>query len=455
MRPPLVKCPAQHAGTGPLVQPEALFFATKIECDGQPAGTEMMKRLKVLVSAYACEPDKGSEPAVGWNWVKQIARFHDVWVITRANNRTAIARTLATEPIPSAHWIYLDLPRWAGFWKKGQRGLYPYYYLWQIGAFLTGRSLCRKIGFDLTHHLTFGIDWIPSFLAFLPAPFVWGPIIGAQSANAAFRQTFPLRAQAQELIRRWVRQSGRHDPVLQLAARKTVLGVASSPEAAKHLEHLGCKKVTMHPSVGMSSREIEVLSSVQASRGNTTLRFLSIGRLLAFKGLHLALRAFAEVQRRFPQAEWWVIGDGPERNRLRALAAELRIQGKVNFWGSMARQNVLERLSECDILVYPCLRGAISMACLEAMAAGRPVICLDLGGAALQVTEETGLKVPAISPEQVVNDLAQAMGRLAHDSALRARMGEAARKRAVEHFNWDQQGEWIRMIYQEVLTPCS
>jgi glycosyltransferase involved in cell wall biosynthesis len=51
--------------------------------------------------------------------------------------------------------------------------------------------------------------------------------------------------------------------------------------------------------------------------------------------------------------------------------------------------------------------------------------------------------------------LAQAMGRLAHDSALRARMGEAARKRAVEHFNWDQQGEWIRMIYQEVLTPCS
>jgi glycosyltransferase involved in cell wall biosynthesis len=418
----------------------------------------MTERLRVLVSAYACEPDKGSEPGVGWNWVKQIARFHDVWVITRANNRTIIGRTLAAEPIPSAHWVYLDLPRWAGFWKKGPRGLYLYYlyyYLWQIGAFLTGRGLFREVGFDLTHHLTFGIDWIPSFLALLPTPFVWGPIIGAQSADGAFRQTFPLRGRAQELIRTWVRQSSQYDPVMQWAARRTALGVASTPEAAKHLEHLGCKKVTIHPSVGMSSHEMEVLSFVQTSAGTTTLRFLSIGRLLPSKGFHLALRAFAEVQRRFPQAEWWIIGDGPEGSRLMGLAAELGIQGKVNFWGWMPRQKVLAKLSECDVFVYPCLRGAISMACLEAMAAGRPVICLDLGGPALQVTEGTGVKVPAISPEQVVNDLAEAMLRLVHDQALRARMGEAARHRVAEYFDWDRKGEWIRDIYQEVLRPCS
>jgi glycosyltransferase involved in cell wall biosynthesis len=73
----------------------------------------------------------------------------------------------------------------------------------------------------------------------------------------------------------------------------------------------------------------------------------------------------------------------------------------------------------------------------------------------LQVTEGTGVKVPAISPEQVVNDLAEAMRRLAHDQALRARMGEAARHWVAEYFDWDRKGVWIRDIYQEVLRPCS
>ena len=88
--------------------------------------------MKVLLSAYACEPDKGSEPAVGWNWVRQVSRFHEVWVITRANNRKPIEKALAKNPLPNAHFIYFDLPHWARFWKRGQRGAHLYYYLWQL-----------------------------------------------------------------------------------------------------------------------------------------------------------------------------------------------------------------------------------------------------------------------------------------------------------------------------------
>ena len=51
--------------------------------------------LRVLVSAYACEPGRGSEPGVGWHWVREIARFNEVWVITRMNNRKAIETALA------------------------------------------------------------------------------------------------------------------------------------------------------------------------------------------------------------------------------------------------------------------------------------------------------------------------------------------------------------------------
>src|SRR5271167_4738650 len=114
----------------------------------------MAKRLKVLISAYACEPDRGSEPADGWYWSLQMRRFHDVWVLTRSNNREPIER-VGTEG-KDIHWVYVDLPKWLRFWKKGSRGVQLYYYLWQIAAYFTGRRLYRQHRFDIIHHVTFG-----------------------------------------------------------------------------------------------------------------------------------------------------------------------------------------------------------------------------------------------------------------------------------------------------------
>ena len=91
------------------------------------------EKLRVLISAYACEPNKGSEPGIGWNMTKQIARYHEVWIITRANNRSVIEEDLKKKPLPNVHFCYYDLPFWCGFWKKAYGGLYLYYYLWQIG----------------------------------------------------------------------------------------------------------------------------------------------------------------------------------------------------------------------------------------------------------------------------------------------------------------------------------
>lgn len=86
----------------------------------------------------------------------------------------------------------------------------------------------------------------------------------------------------------------------------------------------------------------------------------------------------------------------------------------------------LEKLAEVDVLVHPSLHDSGGYVVAEAMAAGRPVICLDLGGPALQVAEETGFKIPATTPEQVVAGMAQAMLWLARDDALRRRMGGGA-----------------------------
>lgn len=111
-----------------------------------------VKPLKILLSAYACEPGKGSEPGVGWNWALSLARRgHQVWVLTRSNNRAAIEQAVAEGKQPELvklNWLYYDVPKWASWWKKGGRGVHLYYFLWQWGAYLFAKKIHQSVVFE-------------------------------------------------------------------------------------------------------------------------------------------------------------------------------------------------------------------------------------------------------------------------------------------------------------------
>ena len=406
--------------------------------------------MKILLSAYACEPGKGSEPGVGWNWTRELVRRgHEVWVLTRANNRTAIEEAVAAEGLAGLRPVYFDLPRWARFWKRGQRGVHAYYYLWQLAAARLVRRLCREEGFDVAHHVTFVNYWQPSALAFADAPFIWGPVGGGEDAPRAFWRDFSLRGRAYETARTLLRQRGEADPLVRLAARKAAVAFATTEETAARLRSLGAHEVRVMSGVGLLGEERDLLARLPEAPPHP-IRFLSLGRLLHWKGYHLALRAFARVAATLPEAEYWVVGDGPERQRLEALADELGIGGRVRFWGGLPRPRALELLSQSHVLVHPSLHDSGGWVCVEAMAVGRPVVCLDLGGPAVQVTVETGFKVPAWDPDQAVAGLAEAMLRLAGDRTLLQRMGEAGRRRVASDFAWERRVAEMEDVYRAV-----
>jgi glycosyltransferase involved in cell wall biosynthesis len=410
--------------------------------------SEDRRRLKVLLSAYACEPGGGSEPGVGWNMAREMAKHHEVWVLTRANNRPVIDAELACRPIQNLHFVYYDLPRWAKWWKRGRRGVQLYYYLWQLGAYRVAKTLHRKVGIDLVHHVTFVNYWKPSFSALLPVPFIWGPVGGGESAPKAFWNDFGFRGKVYEAARELARWLGEHEPFVRIDARRSVRALATTEETATRLRKLGAKNIRIYPESGLSEEEIERLGR-RKMRGEDSVRFASVGTLVHLKGFHLGLRAFAQAG--LSDAEYWVVGDGPERQRLQALAKEQGIAHQVKFWGRLPRDDTLGKLGDCHVLVHPTLHDSGGWVCLEAMAAGCPVICLDLGGPSVQVTEETGFKVPAGDPEQAVKDLAVAMRRLSKDHDLRTRMGEAGRRRVDEHFSWSKKGVRVAELYREVL----
>jgi glycosyltransferase involved in cell wall biosynthesis len=407
--------------------------------------------MKVLLSAFTCEPDKGSECADGWNWALQTARFCEVWVLTQEEGRRGIEASLASEALPRVRFVYLELPPWVALLKKVGWGWQLYCYLWQIAAYFAGRRLHRKVGFDLIHHVTLGRYWMPSFLALLPVPFIWGPVGGGESTPRAFRWSFSLRGNISELARDLARKMGEYDPFVRHTARKATLALATTEQTAARLRKLGAQEVIVHPQFGMTREERQSFGLLPIKR-QSPFRLISIGRLVPMKGFHLGLRAFARLHAIYSDCEYWIVNGGPEMDHLKGLARMLGVQNKVTFWGRLPTlQEVYSKLAECDGLVHPALHEAFGNVCLEAMASGRPVICLDWGGPALQVTEETGIKVKAGTPDEVVADLAKAMVRLAEDLELRVRMGEAARQRVKEHFDWVGKGDFISGIYESAV----
>lgn len=405
--------------------------------------------MKILLSAYACEPGRGTELGVGWNTAREIARHHDVWVLTRPDDgREAIEAELTQNPMPNLHFVYFTLPIWGSGWKWGQGAFQIHYYLWQIQAYFVARKLHRAIGFDLAHHVTFVKYSTPSFLSLLPIPFIFGPVGGGETAPQSFWQDFSRRGKIYETLRNLSRSLGERDPFTRMTVRRSALIWATTADTAARLVAMGGRNVQVLSQVGLLPEEVAQLNQ-HPLPDRAPLRFISIGRFLHWKGFHLGLRAFAQANLP-PESEYWIVGKGAEAEALQALAINLGIANRVKFLAEMPRAELIAHLSNCIALVHPSLHESGGFVCLEAMASGRPVICLDLGGPAVQVTAETGFKIPAHDPDQAVREMTIAMTRLAKEPALRSQLGMAGRQRVNALFNWETKGKRLAEVYATI-----
>lgn len=391
--------------------------------------------MRILLSAYACEPDRGSEPGVGWGWACALADAgHEVDVLTRTANRAAIEAELAARPRPRLRFHWHDLSSTARWLKRvgGGAGLRLYYIAWQKSAVPVLRRIAAERRTELGHHVTFAQYWTPCALAAAGPPFIWGPVGGAESVPATFWPGLGARAFLYEAARALLGGLSAWAGFTRSTARRCLLAVASTPETAVRLWALGARRVLTVSQVALGAATLEPLAAASPAPC-PPFRFIVLSDLLAHKGVHLALEAAARLT-----GDWTleVIGDGPCCRRLETQAGRLGIGGRVRFQGALPHLQAMQRLTAGHALLFPALHDSGGLAVAEAMAAGLPVVCLALGGPAGLVAEGTGLAVPAIDPATAVTGLAQAAQRLMDDPALWARLSAGARAHALATFTW-------------------
>jgi len=177
-----------------------------------------------------------------------------------------------------------------------------------------------------------------------------------------------------------------------------------------------------------------------------TRLILFVGRFRYYKGLDVLMRAMPSVRGRLV-----LVGGGPEEPRLRAMQAELGLADKIVFAGSVGDDALLAHYRAADVFVLPSTypSEAFGLVMVEAQACGRAVVCTELGtGTSFVIAHgETGLVVPAGDPVA----LAAALNRLLDDEPLRAKMGEAGRRRAVALFSVERMVSSVLGVYESVL----
>jgi len=392
--------------------------------------------MKVLMSAYACQPDKGSEPAAGWNWALAAARSHDVWVLTRANNRDAIEAALERSPVPSLSFEYLDLPRWARFWKRGPGGARLHYLLWQIPAGRRAARLHAEHGFDVAHHVTYANVWFPALVCRASAPFVLGPVGGGPRVPLKLYTALGWRGAVREVLLVAGRAASRLNPWTRRSWERATVILAQNEETVRALPSKYRAKILVRPHASVDLCEIPQVPRT-ASPAPVAMY---AGRLVPWKGAVLAVEALADL----PKWTLLVVGTGPDAARVQRAASRAGVSGRVRVLPWLPRRELWSLMSGCSALVLPSLRDDAPFVVAEAQALGVPVVAFAQGGPAI-LAAKPGAQIELVqlgSRRSAATGLAQALRRV-----------ESLPRVACDGFGLTGVQHDLDALYRRVATP--
>src|SRR5262245_30001205 len=248
--------------------------------------------MKILMSALACEPGRGSELEVGYRAMLAAARVHDVWVLTNKDSVPALRGALAGRP--EADRIHLEGIDFGvdaeGIALLTIPGFHFYYNRWQRRAAARAIELDRLVDFDVVHHATLAAYWPRAGVAVLEKPLVWGPVGGGVEPPLPLLRELGWRGVIEDAGRLVVRRFlGRFGQARQVQ-RRAVVTFAQNSATLKRIRTDGTISI-------MSNATVVDLGDLRVE-GPRTKDVYFVGRLVHWKGPLLALRAFRYVRHR-------------------------------------------------------------------------------------------------------------------------------------------------------------
>lgn len=421
------------------------------------------RRRRVLVLAESAHPVSQSVSWVGWSHSRALAAHSDVHLVTRQANREAI---LAAGLVEGRDFTAIDLAALerpilaaAGFIRGGEDKGWttlmalslPLYLAFERAVWQRFGTAIRARAYDVVHRITPVSPTMPSPIARRCAeaevPFVLGPLNGGLPWPAGFERIRRAEREWLSLLRPAYRLAPFYGST-RCCARAIIVG---SLNTFRQMPAAHSGKCVYLPENGIDTDRFP-LPNGHASRAGENggpVRALFVGRLVPTKGCDMAIEALAPAlrSRRLNLA---IVGDGPERPELEALADRLGVAHAVVFAGRVPPEQTAQYYAAAELLVFPSVREFGGGVVLEAMAMGVVPVVVDNGGPGELVTPGCGIKVPLASREQLVTSLAAAVERLVAEPERRCALAAAARRRVETLFTWQRKATQMDEVYDWV-----
>ena len=404
--------------------------------------------LKILINAYACSPNMGSEPGMAWNWCVNLAKHCELHIITEGEFKNKIEAVLPSLPQgKNMHFYYNPVTEEVRkmCWNQGDWRFYKYYKEWQWKTYLIAKDICKQTHIDILHQLNMIGFREPGFLWKIPnIPFIWGPVDAKESFPIAYLEGASLKTkifmQLKNTITKW---QLRYAKRVHLAAKQASYIVSASSNSQYAFKKYFNVDSPLLNETGCYIQEHQLLDK----SSKDSFDILWVGKLDFRKQLGLAIRSIAATQNQNIKLH---IAGGGDKTSYQDLVRKLGIENQCIWYGAISHENVQRIMQNSDVFFFTSVAEGTPHVVLEAIGNNLPVICFNTCGQGDSIDERVGRKIELSNPNISIYEFAQLLNTLDNNRNLLRVMSENCKVRQQE-LSWDNKALQMVELYKKAL----
>ena len=404
-------------------------------------------KTKIFVSAYACEPNKGSEPGVGWHWVLEMSKYFDVWVLTRKNNQESINKHFISHQKPDTlHFLYYDPPKYLTFWKNKLKGVHFYYAIWQRGVNRIIKKTMAQENISIFHLLTFGTILLPVSKIGQKNTFIWGPVGGGNIIPKEYYKHYHLKGRIVELTRKLMLSSLQWNRAFKNRCKNatTILckDEATLLQIPKEYRHKGIVFTDVAVDIPYFEEEAQKTDKIKTT-------FIAVGQLEAWRGFDLIIEATKEAIKVNENIHVNILGEGHFYQHLEQLISRYNLKKHISLLGKVDISTYHQMMSNTHVVINTCLKEGAVTTSFDSIKYLKPLICVDTGGYTKYFNNEYARVIKRRDRDTLIKELSQNMLELSKPETREKISSQL--KNLHDKFSWQSKGIAIKDVINKLI----